>query len=67
MATLRKDNFRQQLPKDQRGRGSFYGMHVHTGIKMEPPKTIFTAALDDVYGTHVVFGDEAKKRRESED
>lgn len=62
MATLRKDSFIAQKPKGNRGRSSFYGMNRHTGIKMMPPKTPFTAALDDVYGTHVVFGDEAKKQ-----
>lgn len=66
MATLRKDTFTAQLPKKDRGRSTFYGMHRHTGITMNPPKTIFTAALDDVYGTHVVFGDEAKRRRKEE-
>jgi len=63
MATLRRDSFTHAKPKGDRGRSSFYGMNRHTGITMTPPKTPFTAALDDVYGTHVVFGDEAKKRR----
>ena len=64
MATLRTASFTAQKPKGARGRASFYGMNRHTGIKMTPPKTPFTAALDDVYGTHVVFGDEAKKRHD---
>lgn len=59
MATLRKDSFIERRPKGDKGRSSFYGMHRHTGIKMTPPKTVFTAAIDDVYGSHVVFGDEA--------
>lgn len=62
MAKLRRDSFTAQKPKCDRGRTSFYG-NRHTGITMEPPQTPFTAALDDVYGTHVVFGDEAKKRQ----
>lgn len=66
MATLRKDSFRERMPKGERGRSSFYGVNRHTGITGAPPKTIFTAALDDVYGTHVVFGDAAKKRRDEE-
>lgn len=66
MATLRKDSFTALKPKSERGRTSFAGIG-RTGIKMTPPKTIFTAALDDVYGTHVVFGDEAKKRRKEEE
>ena len=56
MATLRKDAFTSQKPKCDRGRTSFYGINRHTGIKMTPPKTIFSAALDDVYGPHVTFG-----------
>lgn len=63
MATLKKDSFTAAKPKSERGKSSFYGVDRHIGIKMDPPKTIFAAALDDVYGTHVVFGDEAKKRR----
>ena len=66
MATLRKDSFVAAKPKSERGKSSFYGVNLHTGIKMGPPKTIFSAALDDVYGTHVVFGDEAKKRQREE-
>ncbi len=57
MATLRKDSFTERKPKGERGRGSFYGMHRHTGITMNPPKVPFTAAIDDVYGNHVVFND----------
>lgn len=64
MATLRKTSW--DAKKEART-SSFYGRHQHTGITMNPRKTIFTAALDDVYGTHVVFGDEAKRRREEED
>lgn len=66
MATLRRDSFRARMPKSERGRSSFYGVNRHTGITGKPPKTIFTAALDDVYGTHVVFGDEAKRRHNEE-
>lgn len=62
MATLRNDIFTKRKPKGDKGRSSFYGMYRHTGIKMTPPETIFTAAIDDVYGPHVVFGDEAEKR-----
>ncbi len=65
MATLRKDSFTARKPKSERGRTSFAGIG-RTGITMEPPKTPFTAALDDVYGTHVVFGDEAKRRSKEE-
>ncbi len=61
MATLRKDSFTARKPKSERGRTSFAGIG-RTGITMEPPKTPFTAALDDVYGEHVAFGDEAKRR-----
>lgn len=64
MATLRKDSFTERKPKGEKGRGSFYGVHVHTGITMVPPKTLFSAAIDDVYGTHIVFGDEAEKSKE---
>jgi len=64
MATLRKDSFTAQRPKCDKGRLSFYGMNRHTGITMTPPKTLFTAAIDDVYGTHVVFGDAAKVQRD---
>ena len=63
MATLRKDSFVAAKPKSERGKSSFYGVNLHTGIKMGPPKTIFSAALDDVYGTHVVFGDERSEER----
>lgn len=62
MATLREDISTKRKPKGERGRGSFYGVHIHTGIKMTPPETIFTAAIDDVYGPHVVFGDEAERK-----
>ena len=48
--------------KQEARTGSFYGRHRHTGITMKPPETIFTAAIDDVYGPHVVFGDEAEQR-----
>lgn len=61
MATLRTDSFTEYGPTGDEGRSSFYGMHHHTGIKMAPPQTIFTAAIDDVYGAHVVLGDEAEK------
>lgn len=60
MATLRKDAFTAQKPKCDKGRTSFYGVNRHTGIKMTPPKTPFTAALDDVYGPHITFGRENK-------
>lgn len=60
MATLRKDSFTERKPKGDRGRSSFYGIYRHTGIRMTPPKIPFTAAIDDVYGTHVVFGDESE-------
>lgn len=66
MATLRKDSFTERKPKGEKGRSSFYGTHRHTGIKMTPLKTPFTAAIDDVYGPHVVFGDEAEKQSKDE-
>ncbi len=58
---LRKNVYTERLPKCLRGRSTFYGMHRHTGISMKPPQTIFTAAIDDIYGPHVVFGDEAER------
>lgn len=63
MATLRKDSFMERTPKKDRGRGSFYGLpgHQHTGISMKPPVIPFKAAIDDVYGTHVVFIDETEE------
>ena len=60
MAKLRRDVFMASKPKQDRGRGSFYGVHRHTGLTAERlfhPKTPFTAALDDVYGPHVTWGD----------
>lgn len=62
MAKLRKDSFTERKPKNERGRGSFYGVHVRTGIKMTPPKSPFTAPINDLYGTHVLWGSEAEKR-----
>ena len=67
MATLRKDSFAQQFPARYRGISDTRLKHRLSGISyphitMDPPKTPFTAALDDVYGTHVVFGDEAEAR-----
>ena len=61
MATLRKDVFTERKPISERGKTSFAGIGP-TGIKMTPPKTIFTAAIDDVYGPHVVFGDAAEDK-----
>ena len=60
MAKLRRDVFTESKPKRDRGRGSFYGVHLHTGLTAERlfhSKPPFTAALDDVYGTHVTWGD----------
>ncbi|QQR29521.1 hypothetical protein I5Q82_15995 [Acutalibacter muris] len=57
MATLRRSSFTKRRPKSERGCSSFYGMHRHTGIKMTSPKMAFTAPIDKVYGTHVVFED----------
>ncbi len=66
MAILRKDTITKRKPKGDKGRTSFYGMYRHTGIKMTPPKVPFTAAIDDIYGTHIVFGDEAKHQFDDE-
>ena len=63
MAKLRKTSWDA---RQEARTSSFYGRHRHMGITMKQPKTIFTAALDDVYGTHVVFGDEAKRRIKEE-
>ena len=60
MATLRHDVFTASKPKRDRGRGSFYGVNVRTGLTPERlfhPIAGFTAALDDVYGPHVTWGD----------
>lgn len=69
MATLRKDSFSQQFPARFRGISDNRLKHRLSGIPwphitMDPPKTPFTAALDDVYGTHVTFGDNAKMKKE---
>lgn len=63
---LRKDSFTERKPKGDRGRSSFYGMHRRTGIKMGSPEAPFTAPIGNVYGTHVVFGDEAKQKLTAE-
>lgn len=57
MATLRKDSCTQRKPKGERGRTSFYGMYRHTGIKIGTQAATFSAPINDLYGTHVVFGD----------
>ena len=65
MVTLRRDAFTAGKPKRDRGRGSFYGVNVHTGLTPERlfrPRVRFTAALDDVYGPHVTFGHAADAR-----
>ena len=59
MVALRRDVFTAGKPKRDRGRGSFYGVNVHTGLTPERlfrPRVRFTAALDDVYGPYVTFG-----------
>ncbi len=56
MATLRKDICRERLPKDKRGKGSFYGIHCHTGIIIGMQNFTFSAPINDLYGPHVTFG-----------
>lgn len=61
MAILRIDSFTEYESMMEEQGSSFYGKHHHTDIKMFPPQTIFTMAIDNVYGPHVVLGDEAEK------
>ena len=61
MAILRTDSFTEYESIENERQSSFYGKHHHTDIKMTPPQTIFTVAIDDVYGPHVVLGDDAEK------
>lgn len=43
---------------------SFYSSPAHIKIGEQPPT--FSAPINDIYGTHVVFGDDAESEEEKE-
>lgn len=64
MATLRKDSFTERKPKGERGRGTPFSGIGSTGIKMGHQETAFPAPINDIYGTHIVFGADVENKPE---
>lgn len=61
MAKLKHDKYPLT---NNKGKTSFYGVH-HIPAKILKPRVYFETAIDDVYGEHILWGDEAKARKEN--